>query len=263
MATIKNPVTIVKSGGGGGGTKPTTWAEFKAMTVTQQQQCYSVGSRVGIACSWAYATNRTCPDLVWEIGGWGTTKLENDATDYPCVILIPRLIPAGSSYLEYDAPEQAVVADEATAQAGVYYFGVNGSTYTALNLSVGDTIPYGDYTQINKTDVSSTNGNNCYSLSLTYGLSYYPFSALRQWMNAEGGANSWWVSQHIGDMPPTAASMPGFMNGLPSDFKAILSKTQVAHSAYSAELPAGFVYDYFFAMVRKPIKQTERSIQNA
>ena len=60
----------------------------------------------------------------------------------------------------YDAAETATEADEETAQEGVYYYGWNsGSTYTALNLSTGDTIPYGDYAKVYKSSINTTGAN--------------------------------------------------------------------------------------------------------
>ena len=45
--------------------------------------------------------------------------------------------------IQFDAPEGVVITadDETVAEAGYYYCGVSGSTYTMLNLAAGDTIP--------------------------------------------------------------------------------------------------------------------------
>lgn len=240
MTTIKNPVTIVKQGGGGGTARPTTWAEFKNMTAAEQQACYGVGDRAGLAC--AYGTG----DLLWEIGGWGTTRVENDNTDYPCVVLVARLLP--DQTIPFDAPETPTAATEETAQEGIFYFGFDGTNYTALNLSTGDTIPYGDYTAVYKTDV--TNNVTYYSQLRQYGYNDYYLSALRQWLNSDQTAGNWWSASHVGDVAPTqASSATGFMNGLPSDFKAILSPTEVKTAGNGTTVPTATVktsYDYFF-----------------
>lgn len=238
---IKNPLSIVKQGGGGGTTRPTTWAGFKNMTAAEQQACYGVGDRTGLAC--AYGTG----DLLWEIGGWGTTKVENDNTEKSCVVLVARLLPDPT--LQFDAPETPTAATEETAQDGIYYFGYDGSSYTALNLSTGDTIPYGDYTAVYKTD--ATDSVTYFNQIRQSGWNDYFYSAYRQWLNSEAAAGGWWNPSHVGDVAPSqASSIAGFMNGLPADFKAILSQTEVKTAGNGANVPTATVktsYDYFFA----------------
>ncbi|MBQ6396198.1 hypothetical protein IJH89_01270 [Candidatus Saccharibacteria bacterium] len=238
--TIKNPVTIVKQGGGGGTARPTTWAEFKNMTAAEQQACYGIGDRAGLACPYGSG------DLLWEIGGWGTTRVENDNTDYPCVILVARLLP--DQTVQFDAPETPTAATEETAQEGIFYFGFDGTNYTALNLSTGDTIPYSDYTAVYKTDV--TNNVTYYGQLRQFGYNDYYLSALRQWLNSDATAGNWWNASHVGDVAPSqASSTAGFMNGLPADFKAILSRTEVKTAGNRATVPTATVktsYDYFF-----------------
>lgn len=242
MATIKNPVTIVKTGGGGGGSRPTTWAEFKAMTLAQMQAVYGVGDRVGLACP---LNNTATQDLLWEIAGYGTTRLEGDTTDHSCVTLVARLYPG--STLQFDAPETPTAATEETAQAGIYYFGFDGTNYIALSLNEGDTIPYGDYTAVYKTDV--TNNVTYYNQIRQSGYNNYHFSAARQWLNSDGAAGAWWNASHVGDVAPSQATqLAGFMAGLPADFKAILSRTEVK-SIGNTVTDGGATYtdyDYFF-----------------
>ena len=223
----------------GGTLRPTTWAEFAAMSVSSQQKCYGVGDRVGIACPW-----RTFPDLVMQIAGWGTTKKENDNTEYPCVTLVAMLQTDGT--YQFDAPETPTAATEETAQDGIYYFGYNGSTYTALNLSTGDTIPYGEYTAVYKTD--ATNNASYFDQIRQYGWNNYKYSAIRQWLNSDAAANNWWQASHIGDIAPGYTSQAGFMNGLSSDFKAILNRTEVvtAGNAVTDDGSNYSTYDYIF-----------------
>ena len=238
---ISNPTTIVQSGGGGG-SRPTTWADFKAMTLAQMQAVYGVGDRVGLACP---LNNTASQDLLWEIAGFGTTKLSGDATDYPCVTLVARLYPG--STLSFDAAETPTAATEETAQAGIYYFGFDGTNYAALSLNEGDTIPYSDYTAVYKTDV--TNNVTYYNQIRQSGYNNYHFSAARQWLNSDGAAGAWWNASHVGDVAPTQATqLAGFMAGLPTDFKAILSRTEVK-SVGNTVTDSGATYtdyDYFF-----------------
>lgn len=226
---------------GGGATRPSTWAEFAAMTVSQMQAVYGVGDRVAIPCLW-----RANYNLMWEIAGFGTTKRENDSTVYPCVTLVARL--STPDTYQFDAPETAVPATEGTAQDGVYYFGYNGSytTMTPLNLSAGDSIPYADYTAVYKTDV--TNSVSIYNEIRQYGYSAYRYSNIRQWLNSEGAANSWWTASHVGDARPSYSSQAGFMAGMPSEFKAILQRTEVQTTGDTKTMSGDVYtdYDYFF-----------------
>lgn len=246
MTPAQMATRIANLPSGGGTTRPTTWAEFAAMTTTNMQKCYGVGDRVGIACPWKSPNNNVqYPDLVWEIAGWGTTKLENDETDYPCVTLVARLGTQGS--YQFDAPETPLVATEETAQDGIYYFGYDGTNYTLLSLNTGDTIPYADYTAVYKSDVANnvTNFNNIRQ----YGLNIYRYSAVRQWLNSDATAGSWWESQHLGDVAPNyAAAQAGFMKDLDSSFKAILQKTEVVTAGNNTTDDGSTytTYDYLF-----------------
>lgn len=244
MVQIKNPVTIIQ-GGGGGVTRPTTWAGFAAMTSADMQQVYGVGDRVGIACPWTSPSTGTLyDDLIWEIAGFGTTKKENDNTNYPCVTLVARLATNGT--YAFDAPETPTAATEETAQEGIYYFGYNGSTYTALNLSTGDTIPYGDYTAVYKTDV--TGGVSYFNDIRQYGYNVYKYSAIRQWLNSDAAGGSWWQASHVGDVAPSYTSQAGFMKDLDSSFKAILQRTEVVTAGNNVTDDGSnySTYDYLF-----------------
>lgn len=243
--TIKNPMTIVQSGGGGGVTRPTTWAGFAAMTSTDMQKVYGVGDRVGLACPWVSSFNETnYADLIWEIAGFGTTKKENDNTEYPCVSLVARLCTNGACV--FDAPETQLAATEETAQDGIYYFGFDGTNYITLNLSTGDTIPYGDYTAVYKTDV--TNNAAVYNNIRQNGWNDYKYSAIRQWLNSDAAGGNWWQASHVGDAAPNYIGYHGFMYGLDSGFKAILQRTEVvtAGNTVTDDGSNYSTYDYLF-----------------
>ena len=230
--------------GGGGVSRPTTWAEFAAMTTAEQQQVYGVGDRVGLSCPFSATGSGTYYEYIWEIVEWTTTKKENDNTEYPCVVLFPRMV---MTWGEFDAAETPLAATEETAQDGVYYFGYNGSTYTALNLSTGDTIPYNDYTAVYKTDL--TNDATEYGYFMSYGCSRYKYSNIRQYLNSNGAINDWWQPSHIGDAAPVSATTKcGFIAGFQSaDFKSILQKTEVS-TYWPGRIGTGtdVVYDYFY-----------------
>ncbi len=243
----------------GGSTRPETWAEFAAMSSSTLQKCYGVGDRVGIACPWKSPSNNTTYDLMWEIAAFGTTKKENDNTDYPCVTLVARLATPGS--YQFDAAETPTAATEETAQDGIYYFGFDGTNYTALNLSTGDTIPYGDYTAVYKTDV--TNNVQKFNEIRQYGYNVYKYSAIRQWLNSDADANSWWQASHIGDVAPNYTNQKGFMSGFEAAFKNILQRTEVATAGnnYTDDGSIYKTYDYFFLPSRYELYATSSPVE--
>lgn len=259
LAGLATEVATIPSGGGGV-SRPTTWAEFAAMTSANMQKCYGVGDRVGITCPWISPSNNTqYANLIWEIAGFGTTKKENDNTEYPCVTLVARLGTPGT--YQFDAPETPTAATEETVQEGIYYFGFDGTNYTALSLNTGDTIPYGDYTAVYKTDV--TNNVAHYNDIRQYGYNVYKYSAVRQWLNSDAAANAWWESQHIGDVAPNYASQAGFMKDLDSSFKAILQRTEVVTAGNGATDDGSTykTYDYLFLPSRYELYGTSSPVE--
>ena len=126
--------------------------------------------------------------------------------------------------VQFDAKE-GIEATEETAQEGVYYCGYNGSTYTMLNLSTGDTIPYSSYTTVYK---GSINHKDVYQ----YGYNRWSHSAQRQWLNSDDTSiGEWWTAQHYGDAAPSQlASLKGFKAGLPNDFLAVITPVKVKSS---------------------------------
>lgn len=61
-----------------------------------------------------------------------------------------------------------------------------------------------------------------------YGYNRWSQSAIRQWLNSDAPAGEWWTPQNVYDRPPQQlATLPGFMAGLPEDFKAILAPVKV------------------------------------
>lgn len=152
----------------------------------------------------------------------------------------------GSKYatiedIQFDAPEQEE-ATEATAQDGLYYCGRNANTYTMLNLSAGDTIPYSDYEHVYHNIVNHQH-------VFQDGYSRYAHCAIRQWLNSDATFDEWWTAQHVGDCPPSdLATKKGFMAGLDSDFLAVVNpvKIQVATSTITDGDVTDVMYDMFF-----------------
>ena len=239
MVQIKNPLTIVQTGGGGGGTtRPTTWAEFAALSLPEAQSIYRIGDRVGIPCG----TNKG--EVYWQVANFGFTKKENDNTTYPCVTLFAGVCLTGT--YPFDTAETPLEATEATAESGVYYFGYNGSSYTSLGLSTGDSIPYGSYTAVYKTDV--TDIASTYNTIKSSGWSNWEYSNIRQWLNSTAGPGQWWAPSHVGDaITSSFQDEPGFLYIIDYDFWNILQKTQVTTKGDPTTDGSFYdTYDYIF-----------------
>lgn len=136
--------------------------------------------------------------------------------------------------LPYDRPETALEATEETAQDGVYYYGWNsGSTYTELNLTTGDTIPYGDYAKVYKSSINTTGAN--YNQIRGNGWNNWKYSMIRQWLNSDAAASSqeWFTPSHIGDGSPTAAQLnyAGWMNDIDQDLAAAVVQATIKTSS--------------------------------
>lgn len=145
----------------------------------------------------------------------------------------------------FDAAERTAVnlAEEPNALEGWYYWGVDDSTYTALELNTGDTIP--------TTHASVVKcGINIIGV-LRYGYNRWKNSAYRQWLNSNAGKNEgWWTEQHIGDRPPAAAqlNLPGWLDGFTNEWKAIFKSVKV-DTACNTVIDSGVIdttYDIFF-----------------
>ena len=134
----------------------------------------------------------------------------------------------------YDAAETATEADEETAQEGVYYYGWNsGSTYTALNLNTGDTIPYGDYAKVYKSSINTTGAN--YNNIRQYGWNNWKYSMIRQWLNSDAEASSqeWFTPSHVGDGSPnnTVKNYAGWLADIDQDLAAVVAQVTISTAA--------------------------------
>lgn len=146
--------------------------------------------------------------------------------------------------IQFDAPEGVVITadDETTAEEGYYYCGISGSTYTMLNLTAGDAIPFGSYDSIRKGTI---NNSGVYQ----YGYNRYRDSAQRQWLNSDAAAGAWWTATHYGDNEPAQlASRPGFMACLDKDFLNVVRpvRVQVATNTVTDGGLTDVMYDRFF-----------------
>lgn len=134
----------------------------------------------------------------------------------------------------YDAAETALEATEETAQADIYYYGwVSGSTYTPLNLTTGDTIPYGDYTKVYKSSINTT--GTYYNQIRGNGWNNWKYSMIRQWLNSDAAASSqeWFTPSHVGDGSPnnTVKNYAGWLADIDQDLAAVVAQATISTAA--------------------------------
>lgn len=95
-----------------------------------------------------------------------------------------------------------------------------------------------------------TNGRVNAPQRVVYGYNRWSQSAFRQWLNSTAAAGAWWEPQNIWDRPPAlAATIRGFMAGLPAEFLAVVERTTVTtarNTAEGAAETAETTEDYFW-----------------
>lgn len=150
-------------------------------------------------------------------------KEEDAATGTQTWMGVFRQKGAYSTVMSYDAPEQELATEE-TAIDGLYYYGKSGPTsFSLIELSAGDPIPYDDYEAIYKNEIEDS---DCDIISVGYDR--YSHSNVRQWMNSDGAAGEWFTPQHVGDcLSPNFSQRRGFMAGLNSEDIAAVQKVRI------------------------------------
>lgn len=220
--------------------KRTTWDDIQAQVKTgHAADLWDIGDL--LTCNYT-ATNGTVYEMPWAVAGFRDVYWEGDSIAHPGMIL--QSVYGTVESVQFDAPENTAVdaATEPTALEGWYYWGLSGSTYTALNLSTGDTIPFGSYDSVCKCGVNNVD-------VLKNGYNRYLYSAQRQWLNSDALAGEWWKSQHLGDVAPNQATqINGFLHGLDADFLAVINpvKIQVATNTVTDGGVTDTMYDRFF-----------------
>lgn len=232
---------VVKKSGG-----PTHPAKYKpsVKSFAEVQQIVRAGKAkdvfdIGHEFVTHYTYEGTVYDMPWVVLDNDRLCEWHDGSKHPGLWI-------GSKYatiekIQFDAPEQEE-ATEATAQEGLFYCGRNGSTYTMLKLSAGDTIPYGDYQDVYHSIV---NNRDVFS----NGYNRYLHCAQRQWLNSDATFGGWWTSQHVGDCAPSELqTVKGFMAGLDTDFLSVINpvKIQVATNVFTDGGVTDVMYDKFF-----------------
>ena len=190
---------------------------------------------IGLQFDDTYEVDGVSYDIIWDLKDVLTV---HDEHGEPHTGVILEWHNATIQSMPFDAAER-LPATESTAEAGVYYYGVNGSTIKLLELNVGDPLPSG-YEVIYKNAVRSADAN-----VIRRGYSKYSESAVRKWLNSNAPAGQWWVASHVGDVAPgQAATMPGFMAGCSEQILSMVKPVSVPTSVSSDE--AEDVVDTFF-----------------
>lgn len=76
------------------------------------------------------------------------------------------------------------------------------------------------------TDLA-TLGDVNHGQRVCWGSNRWSISALRQWLNSDAAANAWWKAQTKFSRPSECAGIAGWMNGLDSDFLAVVTAQQI------------------------------------
>lgn len=87
-----------------------------------------------------------------------------------------------------------------------------------------------------------------------YGYNRWRDSAVRQYLNSDAAAGSWWTPQHVFDRAPDIASTKaGWLAGVPDDFKAALTPVKVLTAPPNAIASAeGITFDTTYDKVFLP-----------
>lgn len=215
---------------------PTSWLSVQAdIRAGKAKRKYAIGDE--LICH--YTLDNAVYDFPWVVLDNDRECVWQDGTVHPGLWLGAKY--ATIEDIQFDAPEQED-ATETTAQDGLFYCGRNANSYTMLNLSAGDAIPYSSYEHVYH---SIANHKDVF----TNGYNRYKHSAQRQWLNSDATFGEWWTPQHIGDCAPSQlASRKGFMAGLDSDFLAVINpvKVQVATNTVTDGGVTDVMYDKFF-----------------
>ena len=218
-----------------------TWDVVQANVRTgKASQYYDIGDE--LICNYHDYVGNADYDFPWVDAEIDRDVVLPDGTTRKALILNAKY--ATLEEIQFDAAEGQDVdsTTETTAQEGWHYCGVTGTTYTLLNLSTGDAIPFSSYDSIKKCGINDIN-------VLRYGYNRYKMSAQRQWLNSDAEIGEWWEAQHFGDVAPSQlATRPGFLKGLDDDFLAVINpvKVQVAANTVTDGGVTDIMYDKFW-----------------
>lgn len=200
------------------------WAQIQA-DVQAGTSTLGVGSTI----TDTYDDNGTEREIVWRVVAHKNVTKKNGAVVPGMYLMCESEMPTTKPLISNGGKfsyEQRVESDpqvETTAQPDTYYFGYDGSTYTALNLAVGDVIPYGDYTTIYKTGLPFTKSLS--NVAQTY-INAWRGSTWRAYLNSEAeNVKDNYEPDHITDYVNFTGK--GFLYGLNPNMLAVLNEVAV------------------------------------
>lgn len=198
----------------------TTWDNVRLDVRTMSAEALAEKYPIGTQLICGYTLDGTRYDFPWVVLDNNRECEWEDGSTHPGLWLGARY--GTIEDIQFDAAESTDVdlTEEPNALEGWYYWGVTGSTYTALNLATGDAIPT-TYDSVKKCGINHVD-------VLRYGYNRWSHSGQRQWLNSAANAGEWWTAQHLGDIAPSQlASRKGFMAGLDSDFLNVVHAVKV------------------------------------
>ncbi|MBR3056135.1 Ig-like domain-containing protein [Candidatus Saccharibacteria bacterium] len=192
----------------------TDWTDVK-----QNWQNYGVGSI--LPSTLTYNNTTYTPNWIVVDANYDVT-LPDGTSAKATIIMMDHALPFTRRY----STESKTACDSATepvALADTYYYGYNGSTYTKLNVEVGDALPYSDYTAIYKTGLNMTKGftalNNAY-------INRWDGSQLRAILNSDAdNVSTSYTPVHITDRCDYTGK--GFLQLIPPELVAVAGKIKV------------------------------------
>lgn len=200
---------------------PTSWLGVQAdVRAGKAKQKYAIGDELITS----YVYSGITYDFPWVVLDNDRECEWEDGTKHPGLWL-------GAKYctienVQFDAPENTVVdlTEEPNAIDGWYYWGVTGSTYTALNLAAGAAIPT-TYDSVSKCGINDVG-------VLKTGYNRWKDCAQRQWLNSDTpDIGEWWTAAHLGDVAPAQLNtLKGFKAGLSSDFLSVVKPVKIQTS---------------------------------
>lgn len=198
------------------------WAAIQA-AVRAGNSAYGVGSE--ITMPWFDKSNNNKEyDFTWIVTHYGMVELKDGIEREGMFLMAKNSLPWAVNF--ENEKRIAVDLEESVAQEGVFYYGKNGSTYTALNLQLGDVIPHEMYEAIYKSGIDFSKSISSLTQS---GLNWWAGSAIRQFLNSESDqAGFGFTPHHISDYNGSDnTSKRGFLSGVPSSFLDVITPVKM------------------------------------
>lgn len=119
-------------------------------------------------------------------------------------------------------------------------------------------------TSLGTIDESTVNGYKNSARRILSGSNNWKTSGIRQWLNADGVANTWWEAKTDFDRPANA-DKDGFLRGMDSDFLSVLGEvTKTTQKSVSDGYGLETTSEKFFLLSRPEVYAgTERSTDGA